>query len=46
MPLGAHKHLKSKLNIEFEYADINALLLKQIIVAKEVRFYACKKSEL
>ena len=36
---------QSKLHIEFQSADINALLSKQIFVAKEVRFYACKKNE-
>ena len=39
-PLGALKDIRNqKLNTPFQYADINALLLKQIFVAKEVRFW-------
>ena len=43
--MSLHKDIRNRNGIlSFEYADINALLLKQFLVAKEVRFYAYEKS--
>ena len=44
MPSGCTKgRVEQKLNIKFQYADFNALLLKHFFVAKEVRFMRVKK---
>lgn len=44
--LGAYKDIQIQKNISFQNADINALLSKQIFIAKEVRFMRIRKVKI
>lgn len=46
MHLGAYKDIQIQKNISFQNADINALLSKQIFIAKEVRFMRIRKVKI